>query len=173
MKLLRLLGTATLTLIALVLGAVLAIGRFADGPVAMLPGGPLRSGELVTDPNVDWAAVLGEGVLVELQLLEPPRSRTTGVLLRDGQIYVPCDLGYMWGRFSGRRRFISHVLYTFKRWHEDALRDGRALLRIGDKLYERQAMRVTDPALEAALRAQLEDMARQWMSDTALPPAPT
>ncbi len=61
----------------------------------------------------------------------------------------------------------------FKRWHEDALSDGRAVLRIGGNLYERQAVRVTDPALDAALRAQLEDMARQWLGDTARSPAPT
>jgi hypothetical protein len=173
MKLVRWLGTATLTLIALAFGAVLALGLFADGPIEMVPGGPLRSGERVTDLNVDWAAVLGDGVLAELQLVNPPHSRTVGLMLREGQLYVPCDLGYMWGRFSGRRRFISQALYTFKRWHEDAERDGRAVLRIKGKLYERQAVRVTDPALDAALRAQLEDMARQWMPDTALPPAPT
>ena len=65
------------------------------------------------------------------------------------------------------------MIYIFKDWHEDAERDGRAVLRIGGKRYERQAVRVTDPELLATLRSQLEDMARAWVAPAPLGDAPT
>ncbi len=64
-------------------------------------------------------------------------------------------------------------IYRLKRWHEDALRDGRMVLRIAGKRYERQAVRMTDPELLATLRLQLEEMARQWVSPEPLGEAPT
>jgi hypothetical protein len=166
------------------LAAVLIAQSLSDGPLnAIIPGGPLRTGPLVTEAHVDWPAVLGDrgscsndGCApmepVELQLVDPPRSRYVGIMVRDGQLYVPCDLGFMWGRFSGRNRRVLHLIYLFKRWHEDALHDGRVVLRIDGKRYERQAVRVTDPELEAALRAQLEEMARHWVAPEPLADAP-
>ena len=94
-------------------------------------------------------------------------------MVHAGQLYVPCDLGFMWGRFSGSRRWILNLIFVFKRWHEDALRDGRVVLRIEGKRYERQAVRVTDPDLLAMLRLQLEEMAEQWVSPDPLGEAPT
>ncbi len=111
------------------------------------------------DPDVDWSFASGQEI--ELQLVEPLGSRTTGVMVHKGQLYVPCDLGFMWRRFSGPTRWMLHLIWVFKRWHEDALRDGRVVLRIDGKRYERQAVRVTDPDLLAALRLQLEEMARE------------
>jgi hypothetical protein len=118
-----------------VLGAALAGGaRFRDGPLGPFPGGPLEAGELVREPVLDWrfAAEIPE---IELQLVDPPRSRTTWVLVREDQLYVGCA----WpGSFV-------------KQWPEQALRDGRVVLRIAGRRYERQAVRVTDPEVHAEL----------------------
>ena len=167
------LGVLTLLLI----GAGLVAQRLSDGPLNdIIPGGPLRAGTLVSEAAIDWAAVLGDDggiAVVELQLVEPASSRWVGIMERDGQLYVPCDLGFMWGRFSGSQRRVLHLIYLFKRWHEDAQRDGRAALRMNGKRYERQAVRVTDPELLAALRLQLEEMARQMVAPDPLAEAPT
>jgi hypothetical protein len=154
---------------ALAIAAVLIAQRVSDGPIGPLGGGPLRSGELVTDSSPDWHAILGDGGQVELQLVEPPRSRVTGAMVHDGQLYVPCDLGFFWRRMpDARLRFILHVIWVFKHWHEDALKDGRAVLRIKGKRYERQAVRVTDPELLAALRSQMETAAASFLGQQKL-----
>jgi hypothetical protein len=117
------------------LGLAAFAARFADGPVAILAGGPFRSGELVDPPPGDWsfAAEIDE---VELALLAPPRSRTTWIVVHEGVPYVPCG-------------FLDVPLW--KQWPHEALEDGRAVLRIDGKLYPRQAVRVTDPRLHATL----------------------
>jgi hypothetical protein len=132
-----LLGSLVLLVVAVLIGA-----RFADGPVAIIAGGPFTSGELVTGPEPDWSFAhdIGE---VEFQLVEPPRSRTTWILEHDGRIFIPC--GYMttsWGKI-------------WKQWPIEALEDGRAILRIGDKLYERQLVRIEQGPLIAPLLAEL------------------
>ncbi len=172
-------------LILVLVAASLVAQRLSDGPLnPIIPGGPLRAGALVSEPDIDWPTVLGgngscvDGACapmdpIELQLVEPPSSRYVGIMVHEAQLYVPCDLGFMWGRFSGNQRRVLHLIYLFKRWHEDALRDGRAVLRIDGKRYERQAVRVTDPELLAALRLQLERMARQWVAPEPLAAAPT
>lgn len=169
---------------ALAYGAFRIVQHQSDGPLTdIVPGGPLRTGTLVTAQDIDWQAELGgagqcldgecSNTIAELQLVDPPLSRYTGVMVHEGTLYVPCDLGYMWGRFSGSRRRILNLIYVFKTWHEDALADGRAVLRIDGKRYERQAVRVTDPATITALEHQLEEMASAWVAPEPLPPAPT
>jgi hypothetical protein len=117
-------GAALLILVAAVVGA-----RFADGPVGPLPGGPFRSGERVTEPVTDWDFI--EDVpQVELQLLDPPRSRTTWVLEEDEQAYIPCGL-------PGLR--------LWKQWPHEALEDGRAILRSEGRLYPVELVRVEGP----------------------------
>jgi hypothetical protein len=123
--------------------AGLSIGaRFADGPLAIVAGGPFRSGELVTGPEPDWSFVR-EIREVECQLLDPPRSRTTWILDHEGRAYIPS--GYMttwWGRI-------------WKQWPHEAEKDGRILLRIGDRLYERQLVRIEEGPVVEPLLAQL------------------
>ena len=146
-------------------GTAWVVQRVSDGPIGPLAGGPLRAGALVSDPNVDWS-FLGGGGELELQLVDPPRSRTTGSLVYEGRLYVPCDLGFLWRRIpSAGFRFFGAAINRVKRWHEEALRDGRVVLRISGKRYERQAVRVTDPELLAALRSIVEERARKYMSD--------
>ncbi len=65
-----------LALLLVVLGGLLVGVRFADGPVAIIAGGPFTSGELVSGPEPDWSFVRGVRE-VEFQLLDPARSRTT------------------------------------------------------------------------------------------------
>jgi hypothetical protein len=117
------------------LGLAAAAARFADGPVLMLAGGPLRSGELVDPAPSDWSFAT-DVAEIELALLEPPRSRITWIVVHQGVPYVPCG-------------FLDVPLW--KQWPYEALEDGRAVLRIDGRLYERQAVRVTDPALHATL----------------------
>lgn len=156
---LRTLAKATGITIAILVVVGLVAQRMSDGPTQFIPGGELRSGTLISEPNIDWSLIEIESSFIELQLVEPMGSRITGFMTYEGQLYVPCDLGFMWRRFSGTQRWILHLIWVFKRWHKDALIDGRVVLRIDGKRYERQAVIVTDPALLATLRLQLEKMA--------------
>jgi hypothetical protein len=116
--------------------ALVAVGaRFADGPVGPLPGGRLRAGPLVADPAVDWsfAAQVRE---IEVQLVEPPRSRTTWVVVHGGALYVPC--GFL--KWPG-----------LKQWPHQARRDGRAVLRIGGQRFAGRLTRVEDAVLHGEL----------------------
>jgi hypothetical protein len=167
-------------LVLVATGSLMVAKRMSDGPLtAMIPGGALRAGTLA--PGADLAAALSDCVEaacptmnpIELELVGPATSRYTGIMVHDDQVYIPCDLGYMWGRFAGTQRTVLHLIYVFKHWHEDAQRGGRVVIRVNGKRYEGQAVRVTDPTLDAALRSQLEDMARQWVAPNALAAAPT
>ena len=125
-----LIGLGILILIPVVAIGTLAIasGR-ADPPSAFFGGGPLVDGELVTGPEPDWSFV-GEVALVDLQLVDPPRSRVMFIADHDGKLYVVS--GYM-GSFLGR---------LWKRWPAQAERDGRAVVRIEGKRYERTLVRI-------------------------------
>ena len=104
--------------------------RFADGPNRVFSGGPLVSGELSTTPQPDWSFV-HDIPTIELQLLDPPRSRRIWTVEHDGKLYVWSDymttgLGRLW-----------------KRWPVQAERDGRAVIRIDGTRYERRLVRIT------------------------------
>lgn len=110
--------------------AVATFARFADGPIGAFPGGPLVAGALVTGPDVDWSFAEGLST-VELQLEEPPRSRTVWFAIHEGALYVPCGVPNF---------------RLWKQWPHQAREDGRAVLRVEGRRYERQAVHVTDPA---------------------------
>src|SRR5262245_37456151 len=79
-------------LVALV--ALLFVGaRFHDGPLGPIPGGALASGELVSQPVGDWSFAK-DVKEIELQLDAQDTSRTTWILVNEGQAYVPCSLGF-------------------------------------------------------------------------------
>lgn len=122
--------------LALVLGGVAA--RFADGPLGPFPGGPFERGERVSADGVDWS-FLRDVQEVELQLLEPPRSRTTWVVLHEGRPYVPAG-------------FLDVPLW--KQWPHEAARDGRALLRVHGRIYPVRAEKVTDRTVYEAVAAR-------------------
>ena len=139
--LLRFVGTLVVLLVVGVV--VLLIGaRFADGPVAIIAGGPFTSGELVSGAEPDWSFV-SDIQEVEFQLVDPARSRTTWILEHDGKAYIPS--GYMttwWGKI-------------WKRWPLEVEEDDRAILRIDDRLYERSLRRVQAGPMLRPLLSQL------------------
>jgi hypothetical protein len=136
---LRLLRAIAWTIFGIAVIAV-AIGLFArilDGPLGPFPGGPLISGELVTDPDPGWSSA-AEVRTMELQVNPAhPLTRTVWVLVDQGELFVPAG----WA--------------SRKSWPTQALEDGRVVVRIGGRRYERQATRVTDPVRVDALRAAL------------------
>jgi hypothetical protein len=127
--------------VVVILVAVLA--RFADGPVGPMPGGPLLTGELVDGVVGDWGFV-AEVPEVELQLVEPPHSRTTWVLARDGRAYIPCG-------FANVR--------IWKKWPHQAMLDGRAIVRIEGRRYRVNLDRIDDADL---VRLLTGDMKRKY-----------
>jgi len=133
LKAFGLLGVGLLGLVVLVwLGA-----RFHDGPLAMFPGGPLEAGPLVEIPVTDWgfAASVSE---IEMQLADDTTSRTVWIVTRGKRAFIPCSLRFPPG----------------KRWHQRAVKDGRAYLRIDGKRYPVELRRLEGtipPELEAVM----------------------
>ncbi len=117
-------------LVAVGIGALFAAARFHDGPLALIPGGPLVAGELVTEPVADWSFAK-DVPEIELQLAYESTSRTTWILVKDGAAYIPCTLAFPPG----------------KRWHKAADQNGAATVRIQGKLYPVTLVRVKDDAL--------------------------
>ncbi len=131
-----------LALLFVVIGGLLVGARFADGPIAIIAGGPFASGELVSGPEPNWSFVSSVRE-VEFQLLNPARSPTPWILYHEGKAYIPC--GYMttwWGKI-------------WKQWPLEAEKDPRILLRIGEALYERQLVRIQEGPIVAPLLAEL------------------
>jgi hypothetical protein len=130
--------------VVLLLVAVVILARFGDGPLAILPGGPLEAGELVTGPEPDWTFARDVAEM-EFQLVEPPVSRTIWLEVHDKKLYVVS--GYM----------NSAIGKLWKKWPAQALKDGRAVVRINGKRYERQLVRILDdrPVLEG-IAAEVE-----------------
>jgi hypothetical protein len=122
---------ATIGLVALAVVVLIVGARFGDGPMGLVPGGPLEAGELVTGAEPDWtfARDIKE---MEFQLVEPPQSRTIWLQVYDKKLYVVS--GYM-NSTLGR---------IWKQWPAHALQDGRAVIRIDGKRYERKLVRILD-----------------------------
>jgi hypothetical protein len=142
-----------LVLVLVAIGGLLIGARFADGPIAIIPGGRFTSGELVSGPEPDWSFVRDVRE-VEFQLLDPPRSRTTWILDHEGKAYIPC--GYMtswWGKL-------------WKQWPLEAEKDSRIVLRIGDALYERRLVRIQEGPSVAPLLAELS---RKYVGGREIP----
>ncbi len=118
--------------------------RFTDGPNRFFSGGPLVSGELHTGPEPAWSFT-DDIQTIELQLLDPPRSRRIWISAHDGKIYV----------FSG---FMSTAVgRLWKRWPVQAEQDGRAVLRIDGKRYERQLVRIESGAVLEGITSAIRD----------------
>jgi hypothetical protein len=134
-------------------GGLLIGARYSDGPLEIIAGGAFTTGQQVTEPVPDWSFV-HDIEEVEFQLLEPARSRTTWIIEHRGKAYIPS--GYMttwWGKI-------------WKKWPHEALKDGRILLRIGDKTYERQLVRIeTGPPVAPVMT----ELSRKYMGGAELP----
>jgi hypothetical protein len=139
MRVIRWLGGIVLAIVV-VIAALLVGARFADGPLGPIAGGPLRAGELAPSPESwQFAEAIPE---IELQLVEPARSRTVWILVKDGKAYVPCG-------------FLDVPLW--KQWPYEAQEDGRAIVRVGGRRYPVQVVRVTEPELTTALGSIVVD----------------
>jgi hypothetical protein len=138
-------------LIGLLLLAALVVfigARFADGPLEIIAGGPFSSGELQQGAEPDWT-YLADRPTVEFQLLDPERSRTTFIIVHDGRLFIPS--GYM-TTWYGK---------IWKHWPFQAEADGRALLRVDGKIYERTLLRLTEgPDVDPVLA----ELSRKYMN---------
>ena len=148
MKIIKQAMTIVLCLVLIPVTAVATAAvkqRFEDGPNRVFSGGQLVSGELYTGSEPDWSFV-SDVSTIELQLLDPPRSRRIWTAEFNGKLYVWS--GYM-GTAVGR---------LWKRWPVQAERDGRAVIRIDGQRYERQLVRIKSGAIldgiSAAIRSK-------------------
>jgi hypothetical protein len=133
MRVLRIIGLLLLAAIGLLV--LVALGaRFHDGPIGVFPGGTLQAGLLEEDPVGDWSFAAEEET-IEFQLVSQERSRTVWILVRDGAAFIPCSLDFP----------------PAKSWHERAVEDGRAVLRIQGRRYPVTLERIEDAELAAAL----------------------
>lgn len=106
-------------LAAVLVGGILIYAPLHDGPIAMIPGGALVSGELISGKVTDWSFVAPIET-IEMQLIaDDNRSRTTWILYHEGAAYIPVTLGFPPG----------------KSWHHLAAGRGDAMVRIADKRY--------------------------------------
>jgi len=132
-------------LLILVIVAGLALtalaARMSDGPIGAFAGGPLESGERMSEGLSDWTEFRGVDA-IDLQLLEPPRSRRVWIFVDDdGSLYIP----------SG---FVQS-LPIWKHWPHEAAADGRSVIRIEGRLYPVQLVRIEDVQLLSKLGRRL------------------
>ena len=120
-----------LAVLAALIVAAVAVGRFllsrADGPVGILAGGPIRSGEPAALADLDWTALDALHDL-ELEIVGEGKSRTLWFSVHEGVPYVACDLDCVGGRL--------------KRWPQQIERDDRIVLRIDGKRSEGRLVHV-------------------------------
>jgi hypothetical protein len=108
--------------IALAGVTVAGIRLFSDGPVAILPGGPM-SGQLVSGPFPGFEEP--PGGLIELQVEGwRPSSRTVIGFLHEGDLYVPA------------------VRAESKTWPRLVLANSDVIVRHRGNLYEKRARRI-------------------------------
>lgn len=130
---------AVVVAVLVVVLCVLAIYLPVD-PVERRPGTGL-SGELAADQNTDWAFVEGRTrawVETRTRYLVP-HSITVSAWADDGKLYVGCRQ------------------CDTKTWPRNVARDDRVRVKIGDSVYERRAIRITDPAERAAVLGPAAD----------------
>ncbi len=144
------LGVLTLVFVLAVFGVFVA-ARFHDGPfdgaLAIVAAGAFETGDVQRgSEEPDWA-FLRDYPTVEFQLLDPARSRTTYIMEHDGRIFIP----------SGYMTTIRGKLW--KHWPMEAEEDGRAILRVDGKLYERQLIRIQEPEIVSGV---LEERSRKY-----------
>ena len=154
---LRIVG-GLIALLVLTIGGIFAAARLHDGPfdggLAIVAGGPFETGELQAGTEEpDWS-FLKDYATVEFQLLDPARSRTTFVMEQDGRIFIPS--GYM-NTVRGK---------IWKHWPSEAEEDGRAILRVDGKLYERQMVRTRNADIVVGILAELS---RKYAGGAAIP----
>jgi hypothetical protein len=140
--LLQIIGILVLLLLV-TLGTLKLKHRDDDGPSILFPGGKLISGELYQGPEPDWSFT-DDVFTIELETSDPVSSRRIFVMESDGRVFVPS--GYM-------RSFLGKL---WKDWAFD-VEDGAksAVARIEGIRYERQLVRITDPAVVEGVATKL------------------
>jgi hypothetical protein len=151
MGVLRWLLRIVVALVALV-AILFFAARLHDGPLGPIPGGPLEAGPEVSEPVTEWSFAK-DVAEVELQLASQGRSRTTWILVHEGQAYVPCSLGFPPG----------------KSWYKDAAVDGRAILRIEGKRYPVTLTKLDDAAVQQMTDTVRAEITRKYGEP---PPSP-
>ena len=131
------LAKITLSVMAVLVALILllvVVNRLSDGPlVEMLPGGPFTSGEIITEGPDDWS-FLADRMTVEFE--SAGRSRVVWIHVLDGDAFLGASLGFP----------------PFKTWHETALEDPSAVLRVDGKRYPRHLTKIDDADTRARLR---------------------
>ena len=117
-----------------------ALARLSDGPIGPLPGGELIGGDWWPSPLDDWSFA-ADFETIELQLTSQETSRTTGILVNHGVVYIPCVTGFPPG----------------KDWHNEARRNGGAILRMNGFKYPVSLSKVEDPGLADTLESIFAD----------------
>ena len=120
--------------IALVLAvaSITGIRLFSDGPIEMLPGGPMSGTRSLEgfpgfgDQTSDFIELQVNGWI--------PSSRTVIGFVLDDNLYIPS------------------VRAGSKWWPEEVLNNPKVIVRYRDILYPRRAIRITDPARIRQLR---------------------
>ncbi len=120
----------------------------ADSWTCRIPGLWLK-GDLVTTPVSDWSFV-DQYPEIRIQTQSKyllPLSVTTYCMTNNGQLYVEATY---------QKRGNEYPKFPHGRvWNENVYRDPHVRLKIGDQLYDRTLVLVTDPAeQEAAIKAK-------------------
>ena len=92
--------------------------------------GTRLSGTLATDQNTDWSFIEGR-TRAWLETRTPylvPHSITVSAWADEGVLYVGC------------------IACDTKNWPRNVARDDRVRIKVGDRIYQRRAIRITDDA---------------------------
>ncbi len=133
--------TVIVGLVAIAIGLTMFAARFADGPWALISGGPFTTGTLVEN-QTDWS-FLKDRTEVEFELVGAGSSRTSWVVEHNNRVFIPS--GYM----------NTTIGKIWKHWPYDAEKDGRIILRVDDKLYHHTLKRVIDDPDMPVVRSEL------------------
>lgn len=129
----------------LLIAAAFAFGlRFMDGPLFVLHGGPLRSGEWIDYASVDWES-LDRFRELELEISSTGRSLLLWFSVTDGRPYIACGFDCEDG--------------VLERWPNAIASDPRVVLRLDGRRVRARVERVTQDTDEHAA-AQAERRAK-------------
>ena len=114
------------------------------GPLGMIHGGRL-DGSLVTAPVADWSFTDSVQKIQLETAPDDPYSVNVWCVAKDDHLWITAG---------------SHT----NTWAQNLIKDPRVRVRVGDQLYERRAVRVTDP-LEAKLVVSLYERKYHYERD--------
>jgi hypothetical protein len=123
-------GALIVVAVLILIGVGIGIAaRWHDGPIGPFPGGAFTTGDAAGPGVGDFGPVAKENSL-ELEVSpDHPRSVTTWFVVVGGTLYVPAAAA------------------ESKTWPGMVAADGRVRVRVGGKIYDLTATRVTDPEI--------------------------